>query len=112
MVLALVGSTSSNPTDEDVYDYGLHLINDNLKNIGKILQDFPNMPELQQIWNVILGNRLLQEETDHDVEELKRRSRSHLVMDDEEAELRNPFPSPPSHYTNYSSRNLRLLALL
>ncbi|KAG5718159.1 Mediator of RNA polymerase II transcription subunit 7 [Termitomyces sp. T112] len=33
-------------------------------------------------------------------------------MDDEEAELRNPFPSPPSHYTNYSSRNLRLLALL
>ncbi|KAG6867913.1 hypothetical protein C0993_009543 [Termitomyces sp. T159_Od127] len=33
-------------------------------------------------------------------------------MDDEEAELRNPFPSPPSHYTKYSSHNLRLLALL
>ncbi|KNZ77114.1 hypothetical protein J132_06853 [Termitomyces sp. J132] len=49
------------------------------------------MPELQQVWNVIpgklaivyrydidadqmiLGNRLLQEETDYDVEELKRR---------------------------------------
>ncbi|KAG5716843.1 ATP-dependent DNA helicase PIF1 [Termitomyces sp. T112] len=55
-------------TNEDVYDYGLHLINDNLKNFGKTLQDFPNMPEPQQVWKM-----LLQEETDYDVEELKRR---------------------------------------
>lgn len=33
-------------------------------------------------------------------------------MDDEEAELRNPFPSPPSHYVKYTSHNLNLLALL
>ncbi|KAG6821377.1 hypothetical protein H0H93_014174 [Arthromyces matolae] len=33
-------------------------------------------------------------------------------MDEDEAELRNPFPSPPSHYTSYTSHNLRLLALL
>ncbi|EPQ60490.1 hypothetical protein GLOTRDRAFT_135160 [Gloeophyllum trabeum ATCC 11539] len=33
-------------------------------------------------------------------------------MEDEEAELRNPFPSPPSHYTRYTSHNLNLLALL
>lgn len=33
-------------------------------------------------------------------------------MEDEEAELRNPFPSPPSHYTKYTSHNLRLLSLL
>ncbi|KAI0634257.1 MED7 protein-domain-containing protein [Trametes polyzona] len=33
-------------------------------------------------------------------------------MDDEETELRNPFPSPPSHYTRYTSHNLKLLALL
>ncbi|THH17769.1 hypothetical protein EUX98_g9064 [Antrodiella citrinella] len=33
-------------------------------------------------------------------------------MEDEEAELRNPFPSPPSHYTNYTSHNLKLLELL
>ncbi|KAJ6621116.1 mediator complex, subunit Med7, partial [Mycena sp. CBHHK59/15] len=32
-------------------------------------------------------------------------------MDDDEGELRNPFPSPPSHYTKYSSHNLALLAL-
>jgi mediator of RNA polymerase II transcription subunit 7 len=36
----------------------------------------------------------------------------YLAMDEEEAELRNPFPSPPSHYTNYTSHNLDLLALL
>ncbi|OCH94573.1 hypothetical protein OBBRIDRAFT_817082 [Obba rivulosa] len=33
-------------------------------------------------------------------------------MEEEEAELRNPFPSPPSHYTRYTSHNLKLLALL
>ncbi|KAK0466424.1 uncharacterized protein EV420DRAFT_1511578 [Desarmillaria tabescens] len=33
-------------------------------------------------------------------------------MDDDEAELRNPFPSPPSHYTRYTTHNLKLLALL
>ncbi|KIY63030.1 hypothetical protein CYLTODRAFT_426451 [Cylindrobasidium torrendii FP15055 ss-10] len=33
-------------------------------------------------------------------------------MDDEDAELRNPFPSPPSHYTRYTAHNLNLLQLL
>ncbi|KAH7885966.1 mediator complex, subunit Med7, partial [Phlebopus sp. FC_14] len=33
-------------------------------------------------------------------------------MEEEETELRNPFPSPPSHYTNYTSHNLQLLGLL
>lgn len=33
-------------------------------------------------------------------------------MEEEEAELRNPFPSPPSHYTNYTTHNLDLLKLL
>ncbi|KAJ7926027.1 MED7 protein-domain-containing protein [Mycena leptocephala] len=32
-------------------------------------------------------------------------------MDEEDSELRNPFPSPPSHYTKYTSHNLALLAL-
>ena len=33
-------------------------------------------------------------------------------MDDEETELRNPFPSPPSHYLRYTTHNLKLLELL
>ncbi|KAF7337458.1 Mediator of RNA polymerase II transcription subunit 7 [Mycena sanguinolenta] len=33
-------------------------------------------------------------------------------MDEErDGELRNPFPSPPSHYTKYTAHNLALLAL-
>ncbi|KAH9947835.1 MED7 protein-domain-containing protein [Amylocystis lapponica] len=34
------------------------------------------------------------------------------MEEEEEAELRNPFPSPPSHYTKYTARNLELLELL
>jgi mediator of RNA polymerase II transcription subunit 7 len=33
-------------------------------------------------------------------------------MDEEETELQNPFPAPPSHYTNYTAENLALLAVL
>jgi len=33
-------------------------------------------------------------------------------MEEEETELRNPFPSPPSHYQNYTTHNLTLLSLL
>jgi len=33
-------------------------------------------------------------------------------MEEEEAELRNPFPSPPSQYTNYTTHNLNLLEAL
>jgi mediator of RNA polymerase II transcription subunit 7 len=34
------------------------------------------------------------------------------MEDEQEAELRNPFPSPPSHYTNDTAHNLKLLSLL
>jgi len=33
-------------------------------------------------------------------------------MEDDETELRNPFPSPPSHYTKYTAHHLKLLTLL
>ncbi len=33
-------------------------------------------------------------------------------MEEDETELQNPFPSPPSHYTKYTTHNLKLLALL
>jgi mediator of RNA polymerase II transcription subunit 7 len=32
--------------------------------------------------------------------------------DVEVEELRNPFPSPPSHYSTYTSHNMTLLSLL
>jgi len=33
-------------------------------------------------------------------------------MDEDDGELQNPFPSPPSHYTSYTNHNLKLLSLL
>ena len=43
-------------------------------------------------------------------------SNPHIIrintMDEEETELRNPFPSPPSHYQNYTAHKLKLLSLL
>ena len=34
------------------------------------------------------------------------------TIHNEETELRNPFPSPPSHYLRYTTHNLKLLELL
>jgi hypothetical protein len=34
------------------------------------------------------------------------------MEDEQDAELRNPFPSPPSHYINFTTHNLKLLSLL
>ena len=34
------------------------------------------------------------------------------MEEEEETELQNPFPSPPSHYTKYTTHNLHLLDLL
>lgn len=46
--------------------------------------------------------------------EIKLPGRVHFptAMEEEEAELRNPFPSPPSHYKNYTNHNIQLLTLL
>ena len=35
-----------------------------------------------------------------------------MLDEEQDAELRNPFPAPPSLYTNYTDHNLALLALL
>ncbi|THG93622.1 hypothetical protein EW145_g8327 [Phellinidium pouzarii] len=35
-----------------------------------------------------------------------------MIDDEDGAELRNPFPSPPSHYQQYTTHNVRLLTLL
>jgi hypothetical protein len=43
-----------NPTEENVFDYGLHLIQSVLMESGKTLQDYPDMPLPQQNWDVFL----------------------------------------------------------
>ncbi|PIA30674.1 LOW QUALITY PROTEIN: hypothetical protein AQUCO_05400048v1 [Aquilegia coerulea] len=49
------------PSDSDVCDYGLFLMNDYLLESGKTLSDFPNMPLPCKIWNEVVTNRLITE---------------------------------------------------
>ncbi|PIA37121.1 hypothetical protein AQUCO_03100103v1, partial [Aquilegia coerulea] len=51
----------SDPSDSDVCDYGLFLMNDYLLESGKTLSDFPNMPLLCKTWNEVVTNRLITE---------------------------------------------------
>ncbi|PIA29092.1 hypothetical protein AQUCO_06300048v1 [Aquilegia coerulea] len=49
------------PSDSDVCDYGLFLMNDYLLESGKTLSDFPNMPLPCKAWNEVVTNRLITE---------------------------------------------------
>ena len=59
-----------NPTDEDIHDYGLYLINQILLAGGKSLKDdWPYMPQIQQNWEANLGNCLIAEQQRYDAVE-------------------------------------------
>ncbi|PIA34361.1 hypothetical protein AQUCO_03800159v1 [Aquilegia coerulea] len=49
------------PSDSDVCDYRLFLMNDYLLESGKTLSDFPNMPLPCKTWNEVVTNRLITE---------------------------------------------------
>ena len=54
------------PTEEDVFNYGLHLIQNILMESGKILDNSPDMPLPQQNWDILVANHLLQEQLAYD----------------------------------------------
>jgi hypothetical protein len=54
------------PSDEQVYNYGLYLMEKLLKAQGSSLDRFPPMPVSQMGWTVLLGNHLLMEQKDYD----------------------------------------------
>jgi hypothetical protein len=54
------------PSDEQVYDYGLYLMKKLLKAQGSSLDKFPPMPVSLMGWTVLLGNHLLMEQKDYD----------------------------------------------
>ena len=59
-----------NPTDDDVQDYGLYLIDHLLLASGKSLsKDWPYMPQVTQNWEADLGNCLTAEQHRYDMEE-------------------------------------------
>jgi hypothetical protein len=53
------------PSDEQVYDYGLYLMEKLLKAQGSSLDKFPPMPVSLMGWTVLLGNYLLMEQKDY-----------------------------------------------
>ena len=58
----------------EVYDYGLHLIDHILHTWGKSLRDFGDMPQVIGDWGVVVGgNRLLNEQLDYNREALLAR---------------------------------------
>jgi len=58
------------PSEEQIYDYGLYLLNQILIQAAKSLGDFPDMPLPQQQWGIIANNPILQEQISYDLEEL------------------------------------------
>ena len=54
------------PSDYQVYDYGLYLIQRILMARGKSLQDYHPMPQPQEEWDQQPGNHLILEQKDYD----------------------------------------------
>ncbi len=54
-----------NPSKDDIYDYGLFLLNQTLIQSGKTLADFPSMPQLQHNWGSLHENPLIAEQLNY-----------------------------------------------
>ncbi|KAG5517186.1 hypothetical protein RHGRI_037823 [Rhododendron griersonianum] len=50
-----------NPTEIQIEDYGLYLLNQMLEETGKSLHEFPPMPQPTENWSTVVGNRLILE---------------------------------------------------
>jgi hypothetical protein len=55
-----------NPTEDQIYDYGLYLIDRILQTGNKSLKDWPAMPLPQLNWAAAVGNRLIAEQRSYD----------------------------------------------
>ena len=53
-------------TQNDVYDFGLHLIDDILHDSGHALCDFPSMPQSVINWSSTIRNRLITQQINYD----------------------------------------------
>src|SRR6266542_3557172 len=58
-----------NPSNEDVWDYGLFLISTLLSQLNKSLIFWPDMPQVQQEWAAAVQNPLIACEQDYDKEQ-------------------------------------------
>jgi hypothetical protein len=59
----------AHPSPADIQDYGLYLIDQLLSHSGKRLEDWPAMPQVVGNWGAMLGNHLIAEQHQYDLEE-------------------------------------------
>jgi len=57
----------NNPTAEDVYDYGLYLLDQLLSALGHTLSDF-SMPRHQHNWGAVVGNHFIAEQRAYNID--------------------------------------------
>ena len=68
-------------SQNEVYDYGLHLIDHVLHHWGSQLSNFPGMPEIVHDWGVVAnGNRLINEQLNYNREQLAGRVMANTVQ--------------------------------
>jgi len=76
-----------NPPPEDVYDYGLFLLDKILGDLGHTLTDFPLMPQPQHNWAALTLNPLILEQVNYNPEAECAELNAHLptLNDDQQA---------------------------
>ena len=73
-----------NPTEEQVYDYGLYLIDLDLRKKGKSLEQCPPMPLPVGNWAQLHGNRLIAEQLAYDQADQRDKAQQRLGQLNEE----------------------------
>ena len=67
------------PSQDDIQDYGLYLIDNLLSDSGKSLQDWNSMPQVVRDWGQHLGNRLIQEQRHYDEHDQRTNAEQHIA---------------------------------
>jgi hypothetical protein len=68
------------PSDEDVWDYGLFLIDRLLSHFNKSLKDWPDMPQVQQVWADAVQNIFIARERDYNVQQEAQLAMERLAL--------------------------------
>ncbi|KAI0311385.1 hypothetical protein OF83DRAFT_1068931, partial [Amylostereum chailletii] len=64
------------PSDDDIYDYGLFLLDRILRDSGKSLDHYPSMPRPEHDWSQHEENLLISEQLDYDHEHERAQANS------------------------------------
>lgn len=65
------------PSEDQIFDYGLYLINQMLHEAGTSLENFPPMPIPEGNWNLLFGSRLIAEQQNYN-----RQQEQELAVED------------------------------